>query len=137
MALSAILLTVFAAMGLTARTYPNPAGTFPLIVGAIGSALAVIVLVRSAAALGATGDRSAAPSALPHAVMFGWILAAIGLIAAAGILLGAAAFTTVFLTVRERRPLKFALPSALSLPLVLHVVIERGFSLPLYGGLWP
>ena len=134
--LSALLLALFTAMTAAATRYPNPAGIFPLIVGAAGSVLAAVLLVRHVVAARATPQESAAVSLRPHLAMYLWMLAAIGLVAIGGILAGAAVFTTLFLRLRERRPLLSSVLAAVSLPLVLYVVIDRGFGLPLYQGLW-
>jgi hypothetical protein len=136
--LSGLLFLLFSTMTLAAFTYPNPAGTFPVIVGIAGSLLTSVLLVRHVAAARVAVPETQRASPRPHVLMFCWILAAIGLVALAGILVGAAVFTTLFLRVRERRPLTAAVPAALSLPIVLYLVLDRGFQLPLYPGvIWP
>jgi hypothetical protein len=68
--------------------------------------------------------------------MFGWVAAALGAMSVFGLVTGGALFVGAFLRVRERESWSFALLGAAGVVLVLHVILERVFGVPLYAGLW-
>ncbi|MCC7010272.1 MAG: tripartite tricarboxylate transporter TctB family protein [Acidobacteria bacterium] len=128
-----MLLAVFAAMTWTAVGYPGAARTFPLLVGGMGVALCLAQLVRG---LRAAPHRSRPATPLrPHLVMLGWLLGAIVLVSALGVLAGSLLFLFGFLRVRERESIAWAAASAFAVALLLHVVLERGLGLVLYEGM--
>jgi hypothetical protein len=134
--LSAILFVVFVVMTVTAWQYPAPAGTLPLLVGAVGSVLTAVLVAR---AFGSRHeDREAVPAGSQRGriAMFLWFGAAILCVIVAGILAGAPLFVAAFLRLRERQPWSYAVLAAIPVPLVLYVVVERSFGLYLFRGLF-
>jgi hypothetical protein len=133
--LSAIFFAGFAAMTIVATTYPAIARAMPMLVGTLGMVLSAIQFVRTV-----SGRRDAAPRektarASAHLLMFGWLIAAVALVALLGILVGGALFVVLFLRARLREAWSSAIPSGLVLSAALHLMLERGLGVRLFEGL--
>lgn len=128
------LLLLFLVMTGLAYSYPPVTRTFPLIVGTAGILLSAVECVRlwrrarSSPAVAGESQRD-------RLAIFGWVAAALGGMSLLGFVIGGALFAGVFLKVRERESWFFALVGAGGVVLVLHVILERAFGLPLYRGL--
>ncbi len=132
--LASFFLALFTAMTAVASFYPRGAATLPVLVGGLGATLSAWELLRAARAL-RTVTGIARPEPRPgHVAMFVWLAAAVTMVVLFGILAGAAAFIAVFLHVREGDRLRVAVVAGLTLAAVLHLALERGFGLQLFGG---
>ena len=131
--LSAFFLAFFAGMAVVALSYPGASRTLPVIVGAAGAALSGIEIVRTARRLGGAPARSQSASR-GQLVMFGWLAGGVGIVAALGVLSGAALFVGAFLHFKERERWSTAVLAALTLAAVLHLTLERALGLQLFEG---
>jgi hypothetical protein len=133
--LSAFFLAVFAGMSLVASSYDGGSRTLPLLTGATGAVLSGMELRRSMrrARTSPASRPVLAGSLLP---MLGWLGAGVAAVAGLGILLGAVVFVAAFLSMREGESTSTALVAGLVLAAVLHLALERGLGLRLYGGLF-
>ena len=128
------LLLLFLVMTGMAYSYPPVTRSFPLIVGTGGILLSTIECVRLWRRV-RSSPRVAGESQRDRLAMFGWLAAALGAMSVVGFVTGGALFVGVFLKVRERESWFFSLLGAAGVALVLHVILERAFRLPLYAGL--
>jgi hypothetical protein len=131
--LALALFIVFLVMTVTATSYPGAARMFPVMVGCTGLLLSGALAVKHLSHQ--TSGRAQSESIRARVVMFGWFTFAVALIAVWGIVIGSLVFLLAFLRVRERESVAYAVAIAGGVPLVLHLVLERGLGLVLYPGL--
>ena len=67
--------------------------------------------------------------------MFAWLVGAAAAVAVLGILAGGAIFVIAFLRGRLGESWSSAVPAGLALSAVLHLMLERGLGVYLFGGL--
>ena len=128
------LLLLFLVMTGMAYSYPPVTRSFPLLVGAGGILLSTVECVRLWRRV-RLSPPVAGESQRDRLVMFGWVAAALAAMSVFGLVIGGALFVAVFLKMRERESWVFSLLGAAGVVLVLHVVLERVFGVPLYSGL--
>jgi Tripartite tricarboxylate transporter TctB family len=133
--LSAILFAGFAATTAVAATYSPLARAVPMLVGVLGASLTAVQFIRTARHLRTAPAKAPTPWSPDHLVMFGWLIAAATLVAVLGILAGGALFIAAFLQVRLRESWPSAILAGLLLSAVLHLMLERGLGVYLFGGL--
>ncbi len=129
------LLVIFVVMTAMASRYPPVTRSFPMLVGIGGILLSAAESIRLWRRV-----RSSPPivgeSPRARLVMFGWVATALALMTVLGLVAGGALFVGGFLKVRERESWLFSLLGASGVVLVLYVLLERFFGLPLYAGLF-
>lgn len=133
--LSAILFAGFLGMSAAAIGYSPTARAVPLLVGVFGAALSAIQFVRAIRQLQTVSGQRSASFTRGHLVMFGWLVGAVAIVAVLGILVGGAIFVIAFLRGRLDESWSSAVPGGLALSAVLHLMLERGLGVYLYGGL--
>ena len=135
-ALTLFLLAIFLVVSLTAYGYSAPARTVPLMVGIAGAVLCVVQFLQLARSRPGAPGGARADHILPraHRVMFAWFVLAVALVVVIGVLAATVVFVSAFLVLHERERLWRAVGSAVTGALVLYLVLERAFGLPLYGG---
>lgn len=129
------LLVVFVMMTGMAAGYPPVTRSFPMLVGVGGILLSAAESIRLWRRV-RTSPPITGESQRPRLLMFAWVATAIASIAAFGLVTGGALFVGAFLKIRERESWFFSLLGASGVVLVLHVLLERFFGLPLYEGLF-
>jgi hypothetical protein len=131
--LALVLFIVFLVMTVTATSYPGAARLFPVMVGCAGLLLSGALAVKHLSHL--SSGRAHGESLRARVVMFGWFTFAVVLIAVWGIVIGSLLFLLAFLRIRERESVAYAVAISGGVPLILHLVLERGLGLVLYPGL--
>jgi hypothetical protein len=133
--LSAILFAGFLSMSAAAIGYPTTARAVPLLVGLFGAALSAVQFVRAMRQRQTVSVEDFASLSRGHLAMFVWLVGAAAAVAVLGILAGGAIFVIAFLRGRLGESWSSAVPAGLALSAVLHLMLERGLGVYLFGGL--
>ena len=122
-------------MTVVASGYPPIARAMPMIVGVFGAALSAIQFVLAMRRRQRVPVGQSLSLSRGHLAMFAWLLGAAAAVAVLGILAGGAIFVIAFLRGRLGESWSSAVPAGLALSAVLHLMLERGLGVYLFGGL--
>lgn len=137
-AVSAVMLAIFAGMVLMATAYPPDSRFLPFVIGIPGTALCVVQLaIEIAAARREAGQRLNVESRAVlrrAAILFGWLVLFLAAILLLGFLYAMPLVLFAFLHLDQREPVSLSLALAAGGTFGLWLIFDIVLELPLHDG---